>query len=117
MCFEVIWGCSSLYRMSLLSLNLLLIIDKSAIDDMLARYGLSMKGIRGQGYDGASNMSGEFNGLRALILKENVSAFYIHCFAHQLQLVVEAVAHKHTPIWRVFETITCLTNVVCVSSK
>ncbi|XP_022024859.1 zinc finger MYM-type protein 1-like [Helianthus annuus] len=90
---------------------------KMAIDDILARYGLSLKRIRGQGYDGASNMSGEFNGLRALILKENVSAFYIHCFAHQLQLVVVAVAHKHTPIWRVFETITCLTNVVCASSK
>ncbi|XP_022024195.1 zinc finger MYM-type protein 1-like [Helianthus annuus] len=90
---------------------------KTAIDDILARYGLSLKRIRGQGYNGASNMSGEFNGLRALILKENVSAFYIHCFAHQLQLVVVAVAHKHTPIWRVFETITCLTNVVCVSSK
>ncbi|XP_035837174.1 zinc finger MYM-type protein 1-like [Helianthus annuus] len=90
---------------------------KTAIDDILARYGLSLKRIRGQGYDGASNMSGEFNGLRALILKENVSAFYIHCFAHQLQLVVVAVAHKHTPIWRVFETITCLTNAVCASSK
>ncbi|XP_022002210.1 zinc finger MYM-type protein 1-like [Helianthus annuus] len=90
---------------------------KTAIDDILARYGLSLKRISGQGYDGASNMSGEFNGLRALILKENVSAFYIHCFAHQLQLVVVAVAHKHTPIWRVFETITCLTNAVCASSK
>ncbi|XP_022008264.1 zinc finger MYM-type protein 1-like [Helianthus annuus] len=90
---------------------------KTAIDDILARYGLSLKRIRGQGYDGASNMSGEFNGLRALILKENVSAFYIHCFAHQLQLVVVAVAHKHTPIWRVFETITCLTNAVWASSK
>ncbi|XP_022004023.1 zinc finger MYM-type protein 1-like [Helianthus annuus] len=90
---------------------------KTAIDDILARYGLSLKRIRGQGYDGASNMSGEFNGLRALILKENVSAFYIHCFAHQLQLVVVAVAHKHTPIWRVFETITCLINAVCASSK
>ncbi|XP_022008030.1 zinc finger MYM-type protein 1-like [Helianthus annuus] len=90
---------------------------KTAIDDILARYGLSLKRIRGQGYDGANNMSGEFNGLRALILKENVSAFYIHCFAHQLQLVVVAVAHKHTPIWRVFETITCLTNAICASSK
>ncbi|XP_021995702.1 zinc finger MYM-type protein 1-like [Helianthus annuus] len=64
---------------------------KSSIDDILARYGLSLKRIRGQDYDGTSNMSGEFND----------SYFYIHCFAHQLQLVVEAVAHKHTPIWNV----------------
>ncbi|XP_076947499.1 uncharacterized protein LOC143619453 [Bidens hawaiensis] len=75
---------------------------KSAIDDLVSRHGLSLGKSRGQGYDGASNMSGKFNGLRALILKENVSAFYIHCFAHQLQLVVVGVANKHKPIWRFF---------------
>ncbi|XP_076895588.1 uncharacterized protein LOC143548257 [Bidens hawaiensis] len=48
---------------------------KPAIDDLFSRHGLSLGKIRGQGYDGASNMSGEFNGLRALILKENVSGF------------------------------------------
>ncbi|GJZ26847.1 zinc finger MYM-type protein 1-like protein [Tanacetum coccineum] len=32
--------------------------------------------LRGQGYDRASNMCGEFNGLKALILKENESAYY-----------------------------------------
>ncbi|XP_021985009.1 zinc finger MYM-type protein 1-like [Helianthus annuus] len=90
---------------------------KSAIDDIFARYGLSLKRFRDQGYDGASNMSGEFNGLRALILKENFQAFYIHFFARQLQPVVLAVTHKHTPIWKVFETITSLTNVFCASSK
>ncbi|GKB46942.1 zinc finger MYM-type protein 1-like protein, partial [Tanacetum coccineum] len=45
----------------------------------------SLKELRGQGYDGASNMRGEFNGLKALILKENESTYYVHCFAHQLQ--------------------------------
>jgi hypothetical protein len=29
-------------------------------------------------------MRGEFNGLRALVLRENNSGYYIHCFAHQL---------------------------------
>ena len=57
---------------------------KSNIDNLFAKYGLSLKQVRGQGYDGASNMRGEFNGLRALILRENSSACYIHCFAHQL---------------------------------
>lgn len=42
------------------------------------------KQIRGQGYDGASNMRGEFNGLKAMILRDNPSAHYVHCFAHQL---------------------------------
>lgn len=67
---------------------------KSNIDSLFGKYGLSIKQVRGQGYDGASNMRGEFNGLRALILRENSSAYYIHCFAHQLQLVIVAVAKK-----------------------
>jgi len=57
-----------------------------------------MTQVRGQGYDGASNMRGEFNGLRALIMRENSSAYYIHCFAHQLQLVIVAAAKKNDDI-------------------
>ncbi|KAL0773248.1 hypothetical protein Bca101_038399 [Brassica carinata] len=53
------------------------------------RYGMSIKKVRGQGYDGASNMRGEFNGLRSLVARENSSAYYVHCFAHQLQLELE----------------------------
>ena len=60
-----------------------------------SRYGLSISRLRGQGYDGVSNMQVEFNGLKTLILKENLDAFYIHCFAHQLQLARVAVAKKH----------------------
>jgi hypothetical protein len=55
---------------------------------MLAKYGISVGRLRGQGYDGASNMRGEFNGLQKLIHDENPYAFYVHCFAHQLQLVI-----------------------------
>ena len=57
---------------------------KSGIDNFFAKHGLSVSNIRGQGYDGASNMRGELNGLKTLILNENPCARYIHCFAHQL---------------------------------
>jgi len=57
---------------------------KEALDTMLRRYGLSISKIRGQGYDGASNMRGQFYGLQRLVLNENPYTFYIHCFAHQL---------------------------------
>ncbi|XP_076931333.1 uncharacterized protein LOC143596436 [Bidens hawaiensis] len=57
---------------------------KSAIDTYFAKYGLSFKILRGQGYDGANNTRGQFNGLKAKILEENESAYYVHCFAHQL---------------------------------
>ena len=55
---------------------------KSALEKLLVDIGLSFKQVRGQCYDGASNMRGEFNGLKAKILEENRSAYYVHCFAH-----------------------------------
>ena len=57
---------------------------KALRDTLFARHRLSMSRLRGQGYDGANNMQGELNGLKILILKENKSAYFIHCFAHQL---------------------------------
>ncbi|XP_076938385.1 uncharacterized protein LOC143606518, partial [Bidens hawaiensis] len=90
---------------------------KKAIDELLAHYNLSLSRIRGQGYDGASNMSGDFNGLKAFILKENSSAYYVHCFAHQLQLVVVALANKHHEIFKFFNEVSSLVNVVGASCK
>lgn len=40
-------------------------------------------------------MQGDFNGLKALILMENEIAFYVHYFAHKLQLTLLVVAKKH----------------------
>ncbi|GKF53393.1 zinc finger MYM-type protein 1-like protein [Tanacetum coccineum] len=77
----------------------------------------SLKQLRGQGYDGASNMRGEFNGLKSLIQKENDSAYYVHCFAHQLQLVVVAVAKNHKGVRDFFDVLSTVTNVVCGSCK
>ena len=39
---------------------------------------------RGQGYDGASNMSGE-SGVQGRLLQENPKATYIHCNSHIVQ--------------------------------
>ncbi|KAL5537689.1 hypothetical protein UlMin_046009 [Ulmus minor] len=90
---------------------------KSAIDKLFSRYSLSLSRLRGQGYDGASNMQGEFNSLKALILKENSCAFYIYCFAHQLQFSLVAVAKKHTQIELFFSSIASVVNVVGASTK
>ena len=75
---------------------------KVAIESLFSKHGLSLSGLRGQGYDGASNMQGEFNGLKALILRENKSAYYVHCFAHQFQLTLVAVAKNHNVIAEFF---------------
>ncbi|KAL5557496.1 hypothetical protein UlMin_039732 [Ulmus minor] len=90
---------------------------KAAIDKLFSRYGLSLCRLRGQGYDGASNMQGEFNGLKALILKENPYAFYVHCFAHQLQLSLVYVAKKQPQVASLFILITSVVNIVGASSK
>jgi len=59
---------------------------KSSIDTLFAELNLSLKQVIGQGYDGASNMRGEFNGLQSLIMRENSSAYYVHCFAQKTQI-------------------------------
>ena len=62
-------------------------------------------------------MQGEFNGLKSLILQEKVAAFYVHCFAHQLQLVIVAVARNHNGVGNLFEMLSLVVNVVCGSCQ
>ena len=62
-------------------------------------------------------MRGEFNGLKALILKDNSSAYYVHFFAHQLQLVIIAVAKHHEGLVKFFEKLIGVINVVSSSCK
>jgi hypothetical protein len=90
---------------------------KSSIHAMFAKLKLSLKQVRGQGYDGASNMRGEFNGLQSLIMRESPSAYYVHCFAHQLQLVLVAVVRKHEGVSEFFTKIYDLLTVVGGSAK
>jgi hypothetical protein len=90
---------------------------KVAIESLFSKHGLSLSRLRGQGYDGASNMQGEFNGLKALILRENKSAYYVHCFAHQLQLTLVAVAKNHNVIAEFFCLVAKLINIVGGSCK
>ena len=90
---------------------------KIAIDELFSKNGLSISNLRRQGYDGASNMQGEFNGLKALILKENDCAFYVHCFAHQLQLALVALAKNHVLVASFFFLVTRVVNIVGVSCK
>jgi hypothetical protein len=49
---------------------------------------LDIKNLRGQYYDGASNMRGRYKGVAARILQESPTAMYIHCCAHILNLCI-----------------------------
>ncbi|KAG6431037.1 hypothetical protein SASPL_109112 [Salvia splendens] len=90
---------------------------EKVLDYLSSTYDLSISSLRGQGYDGASNMRGEFNGLKSLILKRNSSAYYVHCFAHQLQLTIVAVAKKHKIVGSFYNSISRLCNTVGGSCK
>ncbi|KAL5760161.1 hypothetical protein ACOSQ2_018999 [Xanthoceras sorbifolium] len=90
---------------------------KKEICNVLTRYNLSVENLRGQGYDGASNMRGEWNGLQALFLKDCPSAYYIHCFAHRLQLALIAVAKDVHDIWLFFSKLNSIINFVSASFK
>ena len=56
---------------------------KNEICAVFSHYNLHIENIRGQGYDGASNMRGEWNGLQALFLKDCPYAYFVHCMAHR----------------------------------
>lgn len=47
-----------------------------------------MDDCRGQCYDGAGNMAGEFNGASSLIKEQYAKAIYVHCMNHRLNLCV-----------------------------
>ncbi|KAK9998134.1 hypothetical protein SO802_017737 [Lithocarpus litseifolius] len=82
-----------------------------------ARDNLDIQDIRGQGYDGASNMQGEWNGLKALVSNDCPYAYYIHCFAHRLQLALVAASKEVILVQSFFNRLSSIVNVVGASYK
>ena len=54
----------------------------------LENLGLSLSELRGQGYDGASTISGHKSGVQARIREKQPKAVYTHCAAHSFNLVI-----------------------------
>ena len=90
---------------------------KKGIYSLLSQYCLDIQNIRGQGYDGASNMRGMWNGLQALILNDCPYAYYIHCFAHRLQLALVRASKAVVPLNRFFTKLILVINNICASCK
>ena len=62
-------------------------------------------------------MKGGFNGLKTKILNEQPCAFYVHCFAHQLQLALVAVAKDNVDVNTFFLLANDVVNNIGASSK
>ena len=60
----------------------------SVILNTLNELGLDIKYLRGQGYDGAAAISGQFKGTQAYISEQQPKAIYVHCMSHCLNLAV-----------------------------
>ena len=55
--------------------------------------------------------------MKTLILNNNPNAYYVHCFAHRLQLTLVAVTKKHNEVGDVFNFISSIINIVGASCK
>jgi hypothetical protein len=95
----------------------LALILKNGISNVLSRYCLDIQNIRGQGYDGASNMRGEWNGLQILFLNDCPCAYYVHCFAHRLQLALVAAFREVSYAHEFFTNLNFIVNVANASCK
>lgn len=87
------------------------------INDVLLRYSLGIEDCRGQCYDGASNVSGSISGLQKRILSDEPRALYVHCNAHNLNLVVQDSFQKISSIRDFLALIKDLINFVRDSPK
>ncbi|XP_026378155.1 zinc finger MYM-type protein 1-like [Papaver somniferum] len=90
---------------------------KREISESLASHGLLVENIRGQGYDGASNMRGAWNGLQALFLRDCPYAYYVHCCAHRLQLALVEAATDEQDVYLFFEKLKVIVKLVGASPK
>ena len=58
------------------------------IKDKCTQFHLDLADLRGQCYDGASCMSGNKNGVQAIIMSDAPKAAYVHCNSHCLNLII-----------------------------
>ena len=59
----------------------------STILAQLSQLGLNLERMRGQGYDGASNMSGKYRGVQAKVKELYPLVMYTHCCNHVLLVI------------------------------
>ncbi|XP_025414970.1 52 kDa repressor of the inhibitor of the protein kinase-like [Sipha flava] len=77
------------------------------IIQILKEKNLDLAQLRGQGYDGAANMSGAFKGVQSRIASLQPLAFYTHCANHRLNLVLS----KASTVPSIRNTVGIITNI------
>ncbi|CAM4510486.1 unnamed protein product [Leuciscus chuanchicus] len=68
--------------------------DGKVRKDVLVRLHLPLERLKGYCFDGASNMSGRFNGVQAKLKEVCPDSVFVHCANHSLDLVLQEVARE-----------------------
>lgn len=92
----------------------------NVILQIIENYGLDINNLRGQGYDGASNMSGKLQGVQARIKEKQPYAEYTHCCSHVLNLTIVSATNSASAsrqINNMLSTIKSTTNFIRDSYK
>ena len=74
----------------------------------LEGWGLDMKKCRGQGYDGAAVMKGAYSGVQKRLKDIEELAVYVHCSAHNLNLVINDAVGSVTDVANYFAILQSL---------
>ncbi|KAF2897161.1 hypothetical protein ILUMI_09014 [Ignelater luminosus] len=87
------------------------------IIDSIKSKGIDLSKCRGQGYDGVAVMSGPYSGVQKRILDEVDRAVYVHCAAHNLNLVLNDAMNGILEVSKFFATLEKLYAFFAVSIK
>ncbi|KAL4131520.1 hypothetical protein QTP88_008815 [Uroleucon formosanum] len=80
------------------------------ITNVILELGLDINMCRGQGYDGAAVMKGFYSGLQKRIKDKVPTASYIHCCAHNLNLVISDAVKSNQKVQFFFDTVQAVFN-------
>ncbi|KAF3859978.1 hypothetical protein F7725_000233, partial [Dissostichus mawsoni] len=87
---------------------------EKAILSQLEKWGLEIDYLRGQGYDGASAMSGHVSGVQQRMKELQPRALFTHCRSHALNLVV---VHGCSDIPLIRNTMATIENIAHLLSE
>ena len=90
---------------------------ENVVRTLLEENGLKLEDVRGQGYDGAANMSGSYKGLQSQNQSHNDKALYVHGHAHCLNLVLVESAKSNQHFVRFFNLLESLYTFFAGSTK
>ena len=87
------------------------------LKDCLLRLNISMNKVRGQCYDGASNMAGIRQGVATVVQEEQSNAFLTHCYGHSLNLATSDMVKGCTTMKKMLDTVQEITKLVKYSPR